>query len=121
MGVDRKLLQDASITAARNRGTNFLAMMFTVQLPLRNAQRLALVDWGGRVDLPVETGFHRGKKNAKNRGAYPKSGARIVRRHCSLPWAQSLELKLLFVQGINSTVPRFLAHASYCKGVTLQN
>ena len=33
VGVDMKLLQDASITAARNKGINVLPKIFTFQLP----------------------------------------------------------------------------------------
>jgi hypothetical protein len=34
VGVDMKLLQDASITGARNKGINVLPKIFTFQLPL---------------------------------------------------------------------------------------
>ena len=44
------------------------------------AQRLALPAWGGRVDSPSKRDTAEAKKKLEKRGAYPKSGARIVRR-----------------------------------------
>ena len=47
---------------------------------LLGAQRLALPAWGGRVDSPSKRESAEAKKMPKKRGAYPKSGARCVRR-----------------------------------------
>jgi hypothetical protein len=45
---------------------------------LLGAQRLALPAWGGRVDKPSKRKQLKATKTLKKRGAYPKSGARIV-------------------------------------------
>ena len=50
---------------------------------MRLTARVTRLGWEGGVAL--ETGFHRSQENAKKRGAYPKSGARIVRR-CLTLW-----------------------------------
>ena len=42
------------------------------------AQRLALAAWGGRVDSSSKRDKAQSQKKLKKRGAYPKSGARIV-------------------------------------------
>jgi hypothetical protein len=44
------------------------------------AQRRALPAWGGRVDSPSKWDSAEAGKILKKRGAYPKSGARIVGR-----------------------------------------
>ena len=44
------------------------------------AQRLALPAWGGRLNSPSKWDSAEATKKLKKRGAYPKSGARIVRR-----------------------------------------
>jgi hypothetical protein len=44
----------------------------------QTAQRLALPAWGGRVDSLSKREKLEAAKNAKKRGAYPKSGARCV-------------------------------------------
>jgi hypothetical protein len=49
-----------------------------VERPTARVTRL-----GWERGLAVETGFRRSQENAKKRGAYPKSGARIVGRSYS--------------------------------------
>jgi hypothetical protein len=49
---------------------------------IRGAQRFALPAGGGRVDPPSKRDSAAAREMPKKRGAYPKSGARIVRRCC---------------------------------------
>jgi hypothetical protein len=46
----------------------------------RAGQRFALPAWGGRVDSPSKRETAEARNMIKKRGAYPKSGARCVRR-----------------------------------------
>lgn len=71
VGVDRKLLQDAIIPAARNKGINVLLEMFILQLPLMFCKETP----NGSRPAPVALcrGFQ-GYRRARREAAVPAGG-----------------------------------------------